>query len=266
MRVVVISGSPHKDGMTAKVLREAAEGAREAGAQVEIISLAERRVRPCLDCEPAPCWERMDCNIKDDDGLALRKELAEADALIFGAPVYFLSVNGLAKDFMDRMRYAKEQEGKPAFPIAVAGGTGKGCILALQDICRWLVMLGFRPYWPLPVTRYDFDIALVEARERGRRLLGLERRPYSGLHDMVAHYESTPMMRWGMAEELAHLARVEIEAIRRRGQAREASQAREELDYGLLLLEMGRRDEALRHLANSQERAMEAFNRLFGED
>jgi len=266
VRVLAISGSPHLEGMTAKLVGEAARGAKEAGAEVEFVALAGLTIKPCLDCEPAPCWEEMDCNIRDDEGLPLRRKVAEADALIFGAPVYFLSVNGLAKGFMDRVRYAEEQNGKPALPIAVAGGTGKGCVFALQEICRWLVMIGFRPLWPLPATRYDFEVALAEARERGRRLVAVGRRPFSGLAEMVGHYESTPMMLWGMEEELAYLARVEVEAIRRRGRPEEASPAMAKLEQGLSLLQLGRREEALRLLSEAQEEAMRVFDRLFGED
>lgn len=265
MKVLVVSGSPHKEGMTVRVLKEASKGAKEEGAEVEFVTLADRRIKPCMDCDPSPCWEKLDCNIKDDEGLRLREAMALCDAFIFGAPVYFLSLCGLAKDFMDRMRYSKEHEGKPALPLAVAGGTGKGCVFALQEACRWLVMLGFRPFFPIAVTRYNFDVSLVEARERARLLLKMEREPYSGLWDMAKHYESTPMMRWGMAEELAYLARIEVEAIRRKGFPQEAVGAEQKLEKGLLLLEEGRKGEAFPLLAEAQEEAMSIFNRLSQE-
>ncbi len=261
MKVLAISGSPHPNGLTAKLVEEAAKGAEEAGAKVERIRLAEKKVLPCRACPNSPCWTEMDCAIKDDDGLELRRLLNEADALIFGAPVYFLSVNGLAKDFMDRMRTYGEG-GKPALPIAVAGGTGKGCITAVQEICRWMAILGFRPLSPLPVTRYDFDIALVEARQRGRRLCQEPKKPYEGLADIIAYCESLPFMRYGMAEELAYLARIAIEAICRKGRPEEASGAREKLEQGLALIHQGRYHEALPLLAQAQEESMEIFNRL----
>ena len=44
----------------------------------------------------------MECKVKDD-ALELRKKLDDSDALAFLASVYFLSVNGLAKNFMERM-------------------------------------------------------------------------------------------------------------------------------------------------------------------
>lgn len=125
MDVLAVCGSPHPDGLTAQLTKGAARGAEEAGAKVEMVLLAQRMVKPCRNCPDARCWDEMECNTGDDEGLELRRRMKDCDALIVSAPVYFLSVNGLAKDFMDRMRCYGES-GKPALPIAVAGGTGKG--------------------------------------------------------------------------------------------------------------------------------------------
>ena len=73
----------------------------------------------------------MECKVKDD-ALELRKKLDDSDALAFLASVYFLSVNGLAKNFVDRMRYY-EENGKPALAVA---GNREGMHIVLRDICR----------------------------------------------------------------------------------------------------------------------------------
>lgn len=263
MKILSISGSPHSDGLTVQLIKEAAEGAKEAGADVEVVRLSEKDIKPCIACPDPPCWQNLNCKLKDDDGLELRRMMNESDALIFGAPVYFLSVNGLAKDFMDRMRYYGES-GKPAFPISVAGGTGKGCITALQEICRWLVILGFRPTLALPVTRYDWDIAKVEARERGKRLVNEYNMPssFASLTEQIAWYESLPFMRWGMTEEIAYLARIAIEGISRRGKAELVSQQRDKLQKAETLISMGKTEEGLKLAVSAQEESMKIFNRL----
>jgi len=124
----------------------------------------------------------MECKVKDD-ALELRKKLDDSDALAFLASVYFLSVNGLAKNFVDRMRYYGEN-GKPALAVAVAGN-GEGMNIVLRGICRWLIMLGFRPISPLSVTRYNLDVALVEVRMRGKRIARLKPQPFSSLTEKI---------------------------------------------------------------------------------
>lgn len=241
-----------------KLAREVVEGVKESGGEVELITLAEKRIGPCLACEHPPCWQKMECRV-EDDALELRRKLNSNDALVFIAPVYFLSVNGLAKDFMDRMRYYGET-GKPALAIAVAGGTGKGCILALQDICRWLIILGFRPINPLPVTRYNLDFALVEARIRGRLITDLKPQPFSNLAERIAYYESLPYMRHGMADEIIYLARETMEGIVRRGKPDLAAEPRRRLEIGEALLKVGKFNDGLKLVTEAQEESMRIFN------
>jgi NAD(P)H-dependent FMN reductase len=260
MRILVASGSPHKDGLCTRLAEEAAGGVEDAGGEVELVILAEKRISPCLACKDPPCWQKMECKVKDD-ALELRKRLNDANGLVFIAPVYFLSVNGLAKDFMDRMRYYGEN-GKPALAIAVAGGTGKGCISALQDICRWLVILGFRPINPLPVTRYNLDVALVEARIRARRLTELKSQPFVDLAERIAYYESLPYMKYGMTDEMIYLAREAIEGIVRRGNPSLAAEPRRKLETGEALLRVGRFNEGLKLITDAQEESMRIFNSI----
>lgn len=263
MKVLSISGSPHSDGLTAQLINQAVQGAKEAGADVEVVLVAEKEVKPCIACNSPPCWQDLDCLIRDDDGLELRRMMNESDLFIFGAPVYFLSVNGLAKDFMDRMRYYGES-GKPALPISVAGGTGKGCITALQEICRWLVILGYRPFMPLPVTRYNWDIAKVEARERGKRLVQeySQKSSFDSLAEQIDCYESLPFMQWGLTEEIVYLARIAIEGITRLGKVELASQQREKLQRAETLISNDKTEEGLKQAVSVQEESMSIFNRI----
>lgn len=231
MKILALSCSPHKEGLSPRLLREAGEGAREAGADVEFLSLAEKKVKPCLACPSPPCWTALACNIKDDDGLSLREKLEECDALIISAPVYFLGINGMAKDFIDRMR-SYSRKGRPALPIAAAGGTGKGCVMSLQELCRYLMILGFRPVMPMPVTRYNADLAFKEARENGRRLVleFEEPTPFASLSESIEWIESLPYMQWDMVDELIYLSRIAIEGIERKGRRDLAEPLREELE------------------------------------
>jgi len=260
MKALIISGSPRKNGLCAALSNEISKGIKEAGGDFETVFLAEKQVNPCLSCSGSLCWQRMECTIKDD-ALELRRALNECDALVFIAPVYFLSINGLSKNFIDRMRYYGET-GKPAIAVSVAGGTGKGCILALQEICRWLIMLGFRPINPLPVTRYNWDIALVEARMRGRKIVDAKPQKFSNLAEKIAYYESLPYMRYRIIDEILFLAKEAINGISRRGRADLIDGVKEKIEIGETLLEINKFDEALRLITEAHEESMRIFNKI----
>lgn len=263
MKVLAICGSPHREGLTPRITREAAKGAEEAGATVELFFLAEHEVKPCIACPNVQCWTRMECTIKDDSGLMLRQKLNECDAFIVSTPVYFLSINGLAKGFMDRMRYY-EENGKPALPITAAGGTGKGCINTLQALSLWLVLLGFRPQTPLPVTRYNADNAMTEARRLGQGLVQVSKQPapFAGLTERMACYEALPYMDWGPTEELMFLARIAIEGITQKRREELGSQAKAMLQQAETLLQEGQKKDALEKAVAAHEESMRVFNSL----
>ncbi|MGB9797268.1 MAG: flavodoxin family protein [bacterium] len=253
---MAICGSPHIEGFSPSLLKSAAEGTREAGADVEVVILGEKRIKSCLACPNPPCWTSMNCNIKDDDGLLLRKLFNECDALIISAPVYFLTINGLTKDFLDRMRHYGAN-GKPAFPISAAGGTGKGCVKALQDLSVSLTIFDFRVVMPLPATRYNAEEALAEARKRGKRLVEEygEKKPFANLADGYAWLYSQPYMDWDLIDELLYLTRIAIEGIRKKGREDLASQFVEELSA----LEKNP-ENIVERIASLHERTMQVFN------
>jgi len=92
-----------------------------------------------------------------------------ADAYVLGAPVYYLDVNGLTKDFMDVISMPNSN-GRPALGIVMAGGTGKGLTSALKSI-YYFFFKGLRGIDPLQVSRFNFDQALEEAYGSGKRLV-----------------------------------------------------------------------------------------------
>ena len=100
MNVLGIVGSPRKDGNTEILMKEVLNVAREAGCQTEMFLMSEKQVAPCDAC--GLCFETGSC-IVQDDMQELYAMLEQADAVIFGSPVYFGSVSAQTKAIMDRM-------------------------------------------------------------------------------------------------------------------------------------------------------------------
>jgi putative sterol carrier protein/putative NADPH-quinone reductase len=103
MKIVAINGSPRgADGNTEQILQPFLAGAREAGAQTEVVYLKEKRIEHCMGC--FTCWTSTPgvC-IHEDDMAALLEKIRDVDVLVFATPLYVFTVSGLMKDFMDRM-------------------------------------------------------------------------------------------------------------------------------------------------------------------
>ncbi len=102
MKIFAVNGSPRgSHGNTERILQPFLEGARAAGAATEIAYLKDQRINHCTGC--FNCWFRTPgvC-VHHDDMPELLERIQTADVLIYATPLYYYSVTGLMKDFMDR--------------------------------------------------------------------------------------------------------------------------------------------------------------------
>ena len=103
-KVMFICGSPRARGNTRTVIEWMAEGAREAGSDVEIVDAAK------LSYNAVGCAACMGCRESDeyrcvvDDGAApVIARIPEQDAVVFATPVYFMGFSAQLKLIVDRM-------------------------------------------------------------------------------------------------------------------------------------------------------------------
>ena len=116
MKVLLINGSPHKNGCTYTALHEAENALRKHGIETEIFHIGTKPVAGCIAC--GKCKSGAPC-IFDDGVNALAARLDEFDALIVGAPVYYAGPSGQSTAFLDRLFYSasKKLRGKPAAAV-----------------------------------------------------------------------------------------------------------------------------------------------------
>ena len=100
-RIVAIYGSPRRKGNTATLLKEAVEGARQMGAQVDEIVLRDLKLSPCM--EIYGCKEDGECRIKDDFQ-KVRDLILESQGLMIASPIFFYTVSAHTKILMDRFQ------------------------------------------------------------------------------------------------------------------------------------------------------------------
>ncbi len=107
MQVIGINGSPRKQWNTATLVAKALEGAAAQGAQTELVHLYDLDFKGCTSC--FACKTRGGksygrCAMKDGLTPVLAK-IATADALVIGSPVYFGSVTGETRSFIERLLF-----------------------------------------------------------------------------------------------------------------------------------------------------------------
>ena len=98
-KVLILSGSPRKDGNSDILCNEFMRGAAESGNEVEKIRVAEKRIGFCTGCYA--CRNTGVCAIKDDMAEVMQK-LIDADVIVLASPVYFYSIDAQLKALIDR--------------------------------------------------------------------------------------------------------------------------------------------------------------------
>jgi len=98
-KVLILSGSPRKDGNSDILCNEFMRGATESGNEVEKIRVAEKKIGFCTGCYA--CRNTGVCAIKDDMDEVMQK-LIDADVIVLASPVYFYSIDAQLKALIDR--------------------------------------------------------------------------------------------------------------------------------------------------------------------
>lgn len=104
MKVLLINGSPHRNGCTYTALQEVEKELNAAGVETEIFWIGTRPISGCLGC--GQCLKTGRCFMDDPVNEFLEKA-AEADGFVFGSPVHYASISGALSSFMDRAFYGK---------------------------------------------------------------------------------------------------------------------------------------------------------------
>lgn len=105
MKVVVITGSAHKNGTSAYLAEQFIRGAEEKGHEVFHFDAAAKEIHPCIACEK--CHEDTPICVFKDDMQELNPHLFDADVVAFASPIYYYDITAQLKAVIDRF-YAND--------------------------------------------------------------------------------------------------------------------------------------------------------------
>ena len=112
MKVLLINGSPNKNGCTYTALQEIADQLKKEGIGSEIYHIGTEAIRPCLACRA--CAKLGKCVINDKVNEFVDKA-AEFDGYIIGSPVHYASASGVVVPFLDRAFFSSFLGGRGIF-------------------------------------------------------------------------------------------------------------------------------------------------------
>lgn len=124
MKILLINGSPKREGNTFIALSEVAKTLESEGVDTEIIHIGHKDIRGCIACRK--CVELGKC-VFDDLVNEVSKKFEAADGIVIGSPVYYASPAGTLISFLDRLFYSasfdKSMKVGAAVAVARRGGT-----------------------------------------------------------------------------------------------------------------------------------------------
>ncbi len=134
MKVLLINGSPHKNGCTARALEEVAKTLNEEGIDSEIIFIGNKDIRGCISCDS--CAKTGKC-VFDDIVNEVASKFKDVQGIVFGTPTYYASANGTLRSFLDRLFYSTNFSKRMKVGAAVVSSRRAGSTTAFDEINKY---------------------------------------------------------------------------------------------------------------------------------
>jgi multimeric flavodoxin WrbA len=142
MKVIAINGSPHASGNTYHALRVILTELEKNGIDSEILPVGSNPVRNCIGCDG--CIKAQHCVLPDEQFNDWVEKIYSAEGFIIASPVYFYSMPGQLKTFLDRLFYQDRRKGGLRRKVGAAAVVQRrigGCT-TLDDLNRFLFAAG----------------------------------------------------------------------------------------------------------------------------
>ena len=177
MKVLLLNGSPHKQGCTYTALCEVANVLNQKNIETEIFYIGTNAISPCRDCRA--CAKLGKCVINDKVNEFLDKA-ENADGFIFGSPVHYASASGIIVPFLDRDFFADSLSNKKRFYLkpgaAIISARRAGTTATLDQLNKYFLVSEMpiisSRYWNMVHGWTPEDVKKDEEGLQTMRILG----------------------------------------------------------------------------------------------
>ena len=147
MKVMLINGSPNKNGCTFTALSEVAKTLGENGIDTEMVQVGGKDIRGCNGC--LKCGDLKKCVI-DDFVNEVALKIDDCDGIVIGSPVYYSSANGCLVSFLDRLFFSASYDKTMKVGAAVISARRTGCSSAFDVLNKYFTISGM----PIASSQY----------------------------------------------------------------------------------------------------------------
>ena len=167
MKVIIINGSAHINGCTARALKEVSDILNKEEIDTEIINVGNKNIRGCISCET--CSTKGKC-VFDDEVNQIAKKFEEADGIIIGTPTYYAGANGTIISLLDRLFYSTSFNKTMKVGAAVISSRRAGSTSAYDEINKYFTITGM----PIVSSTYWNEVHGFTAEDVEKDLEGLQ--------------------------------------------------------------------------------------------
>ena len=147
LKVLMINGSPRKNGNIALALSEMEGVFRERDVDFETIPIGRMDIRGCIACES--CRKTGKC-VFDDIVNELAAKFEAADGLVIGSPVYYGSANGTLMAALQRLFYSTHFDKSLKVGASVVSARRSGCTATFDELNKFFTLCNM----PVATSQY----------------------------------------------------------------------------------------------------------------
>lgn len=167
MNVLMINGSPHKEGNTATALQEMKKVFEQEGIEAEIVNIGNDAIRGCAAC--GACRKLGKC-VYDDLVNEIAPKFEEADGLVVGSPVYYASANASLVAVLDRLFYSTGFGKTMKVGASVVAARRGGLSATFDELNKYFTISGM----PVASSQYWNSVHGAAPGEASRDLEGMQ--------------------------------------------------------------------------------------------
>lgn len=167
MKVLMINGSPHKEGNTYIALHEMEKVFEEAGVETEIVHVGNKDIRGCIACYS--CRKKGKC-VFDDLVNETAPKFEACDGFVAASPVYYASANATLIAFLDRLFYSTPFDKTMKVGAGVVAARRGGLSATFDELNKYFTISGM----PVASGQYWNSIHGREAGEAAQDEEGLQ--------------------------------------------------------------------------------------------
>ena len=139
MKVLLINGSPHKNGNTAAALHEMIKIFEKENIETELIEIGALPIRGCISCHH--CFTAGKCTF-DDAVNEVAEKFRECDGLVVGSPVYYAGANATLTAFLTRLFYSTRFDKRMKVGAAVVAARRGGLSSTFDELNKFFTISG----------------------------------------------------------------------------------------------------------------------------